>query len=474
MRTVHAFTTLAASFFLPMLAMGAGPSIIPPANSPTVGRNLAVSTSLKLSDPAGDEGLQITVTSDDPKRLLLSQTPQSVPSKSITIKVGAHYFETPDFYIHGLDEKGVVTYTASAPGFASGKGTVKLGRSAILAVAPLRAPRLWTTPAVPQRVGFEAVLIDAAGKPVERQMVGGGHELKIEPVLSNPRIATLSPVSIAPGEASAGADFKPIDVGAATISVKPPPGFFVPSEFATINARVELPGIGIAGEVTVGKDLQIPGLVLLGQPAPEGGVDVTLTSADPKRLVLSDREDRLGTGTLKLHIGPGLGMAQYYLQGLGSEGTLSYTASAPGYRERVAPVYMAPSGIMIAYAAHGAPDEAEYKSKVRVPRPFVASVSAKKSERIAVWTVYLDPVTRRGADMTAQKLRAGVSLEVELASSDPTVGKVPGTVKLDGSSEYYTAEFTALRPGQTVLTVNTPAGFTTPSNATSVTATVKE
>ena len=478
MRIVHAIAALTASIVTPVLMIAAAPTITPPANSPTVGRNLQVSASLKLTDPAPEEGLEITITSNDPKRLLLARTPHDPGSKSITIKVGGHYFETPDFYLHALDDKGFATYTATAHGYTSGRGTVKFGPSAILMFAPLQAPLLYTTPGVIQRVGLQATLIDAAGKPVERQAVAGGSDLQVELETSNPQVGGFEPsmtITIPVGEASVGTDFKPAGVGNATLSLKNPPGFRTPKQFATVKARVALPGIGVAGEIFVGKDLQVPGLILLGQPAPEGGLEITLTSSDPKRLVLSDSETKLGTGTLKIRIGASLARTQYYIQGLGDEGTVTYTASAPGYRDRVAPVYLAPSGIMIAYAPHGAPDEAEYLRKVRIPRPFVASLSSKTPEHIAVWTVYLDPVTLRGADMTAQRLRPGVNVEVELSSSDPAVGKVvPGTVKLDGSSEFYMAEFTPLHPGQTVITVNTPPGFLTPSNATSVTATVKE
>lgn len=430
---------------------------------------------MKLTEPAPDDGLEITITSDDPKRLLLAKTPHEPGSKSIKIKVGGHYFETPDFYVQALDEKGEATYTAAAPGYASGKGKVKLGRSAILLIAPLRAPRIWTTPSTTQRVGLESVLLDAEGKVVEKQAVASN--VRIELMSSNPKVGGFpeSAVTIQSGEAVVGTDFKPVGAGNATLSLKPPAGFAVPAESATVDARVELPGIGVAGEVSVGKDLQIPGFVLLGEAAPAGGLDVTLTSSDPSKLVLSDSETKLGTGTLKIHIEPSMMRASYFIQALGSEGTVNYIASAPGYRNRTAPVYLAPTGIMIAYSAHGAPDEAEYlRPKTRIPRPFIASLSAKKPEHVAIWTVYLDPVTRRGADMTAQKLRPGVSVQVELSSSNPKVGKLPGVLKLDGSSEFYMAEFTALSPGETVLSVNTPPGFLTPSNATSVTATVKE
>lgn len=475
MRNVHAISVL-ASILAPVLMLAADPTIAAPASSPTVGRNLQVSSSLKLSDPAPDDGLEVTITSDDPARLLLSRTPNAPPSKSIAIRVGPHYFESPDFVIHSLDDKGTATYTASAKGYSSGKGTVKFGKSAILIFAPLRAPRLWTTPSAPQRVGIQASLIDDAGKLVEAQLVST--DTVVDLVTSNPKTGTFKPasVTIAAGESTVGVEFTPAGVGTATLTVKPAAGFSAATEFASVDARVELPGLAVPGQITVGKDLQTSGPLLLGQPAPAGGVEVTLTSSDPKRLVLSASPDQLGSGVLKVRIPQGTSTSHVYVQGLASEGTVTYTASAPGYRERVAPVHLAPSGFMVVYAPHGAPDEAEYlRPKSRIPRPFVASLSAKIPEHVAVWSVYLDPVTLRGADMTAQSLRPGVTVPVELSSSDPTVGKVePSLVKVDGSAPSFRAEFKPLRPGQTVITVNTPPGFLTPSNATAVTATVKE
>lgn len=77
--------------------------------------------------------------------------------------------------------------------------------------------------------------------------------------------------------------------------------------------------------------------------------------------------------------------------------------------------------------------------------------------------------------MTAQPLRPGISVPVELSTSDPTVGKLePPVVKVDSSRTHFLVNFRPLKPGQTNVTVNTPPGFLTPSNATSVTATVKE
>lgn len=447
---------------------------IPPTKAPTVGRNLQACISLKLSEMPPDEGLEITIASDDERRLLLAQSQQSASSKTITVKTAAPYVQTPEFCLRAVADQGSATYTVKAKGFTTAKGTVNLGRSAILMFAPFNAPVLQTTPRMPQKIRLESQLLDAAGKPVEAQPVAA--DTKIELLSSNPKTGTLSAASatIPAGESQYSVDFVPASVGTAILSVRLPAGFSTPAESATISAKVELPGIGVAGEVIIGKDLQIGSRIILGQPAPLEGLDVTLTSEDPKRLLLSASPDKLGAQTVTVRIPGGRALGQMYLQALASEGTVRYTASAPGYRERVAPVSLAPSGFMVVYAHHGPPDEAELKSKVRIPRPFIASLSAKEPEKVAIYTVYLDPVSLRGADLTVQGLRPGVTVSLELTSSDPTVGVVEGTFKLDSNLSAVVAPFKPLRRGVTNITVNTPPGFTTPSNATSVTATVKE
>ena len=449
MRKIHVIAALAASIVAPALIIAAVPAITPPAKSLTVGRNLQVSTSLKLSDPAPEEGLEVILTSNDPKRLLLARTPQDPGPNSITIKVGGHYFETPDFYLHALDDKGIAKYTAAAHGYTSAKGTVKFGPSAILMFAPLQAPLLFTTPSVIQRVALQTTLIDAAGKAVERQAVAGS-DLPVELGSSNPQAGVFSPsmtVTIPAGESSIGIDFKPTGVGNATLSLKNPTGFRTPSEFATVNAKVALPGIGVAGEIFVGKDLQVPGLILLGQPAPDSGVDITLTSSDPKRLVFSESEDKLGTGTPKRILGQASRARNTIYRDLLMRDRCPIRPAPPDTASASHPCISLPPASWSPMRLMALPTRPSI-SKGTHPGSVWGFSLRKRPEQIALWTVYLDPVTRRGADMTAQRLRPGMKVEVELTSSDPAVGKVPGTVKLDGKSEYYLADFTPLHPGK--------------------------
>ena len=153
---------------------------------------------------------------------------------------------------------------------------------------------------------------------------------------------------------------------------------------------------------------------------------------------------------------------------------MTYTASSPGHRDRTATVTLTPSGVMITPAAYGPPDEREVlqPEAPEVPPRFATSL-AHGIVPLVVWTAQLDPSTKRGADITVQPLRAGLSLNVLLRNTNPAIGTVDSSVVIEGGSEHAPTQFTPLSAGSTVISVDTPSGFTTPSNATRVTAFVQ-
>jgi hypothetical protein len=474
MKAVCPLWVLALSMLAPSALPGAA-GIIAPANE-TVGRNLETFVSVRLAEQAPASGLEVTITSDDPTRLLLALTPDHAGSKSITLKVNAQYTATPDFCLHALADSGTVTYTASAPGFGSAKGTVILAPSAILISGPSKAPALRMTSGSSAKISLFSALLDKDGQIVSQQAIAGGLTVVGNITSSDPKIGAVTPshFTLAGGEASGTVEFKPAGPGDTSLAVEPPPGFRVPTKMASVTVTVQLPGIGLTGEITVGKDLQVPGTVLLGEAAPAGGLDVTLTSDDANKLVLSSSDDKVGSKSITIHVAQGEVRAPYYIQGLAAAGAVSYTGSAPGYRSRNAPVTMAPSGILVVYSSYGPPDEAEFlrKKLTRDPRPFTISLSENRPAHITLWPAYLDPETKRGADMTAQRLRPGVSTIVTLKNSSPGVGTIASLVTIKDGAEFAMTEFVPASVGQTVISIETPAGFTTPSNATTVTANV--
>ena len=192
-----------------------------------------------------------------------------------------------------------------------------------------------------------------------------------------------------------------------------------------------------------------------------------MTSDDPSRLLLSASATVPGSKSITITVPAGASNAQYYLQSLSDSGSVSYAASAPKYHSATGTISLTPSGVLLTGPA-GAPDEAEVlrPEAPEFPHGFFGNLAAGKTTGIVVYTAYLVPKTHRGADITIQPLRAGISLKVNLQNSNPAVGIIPDSVTIMGGSDQAEAKFTALSVGSTVLSVDTPAGYTTPRNST--------
>lgn len=446
----------------------------------SIGNNLQTSATIKLSEPAGDNGLQITVKSSDPSRLKLSKRPDATPAESIVISLQSGFGETPDFWMNGFGESGEVEYTVSAPGFSEGKGKVTLTPSAMLIVGPFRAPRFpTTTGAAPSRIIVYSARLNADKEFAEQQAVAGGISVDVELTSSEKKAGDFvqPKLTLTGGAPSAATEFKPAGPGSTTLTASVPKGFTTPpAKYAKVVAAVNLPGISITNEVMVGQNLQIAGNVGLGEAARAGGVKVTLTSEDETRLLLSKTATEVGAKSITIDIAEnGIG-AQYFLQALGKTGTVSYTAVAKGYQSRISKIALAPSGVVIAPKPYGPPDEAELfrKGGEEGSRGFVSHLSKKDKMPLAVWTAQLDPVTLRSADITVQPLRAGMALRVNVESSNQSVGKVTSPVEIKGGTEHGSSEFIPVGVGSTTISVTTPEGFTKSFNSTSVAALVKE
>jgi hypothetical protein len=93
---------------------------------------------------------------------------------------------------------------------------------------------------------------------------------------------------------------------------------------------------------------------------------------------------------------------------------------------------------------------------------------------LVVWTAYLDAETGRAADITVQPLRPGVKATVNLTSSNPAVGTVQSPLTIEPGRDHAISVFTAVSKGVTVISIDTPAGFITPKNATAIPVNVND
>jgi hypothetical protein len=445
-----------------------------------IGRNLQTSATLTFAEAAPEAGLEITIASEDPARLLLARMPDQPGEKSLVLKIRHGWRQTPEFWLQGLADSGVVRYTASEPSLGKFTGTVRLYPAGIIIAGPYRGASFSTTPrAAPSGVSLQSVRLDASHKVAEPQYVAGGRSVKVQVRTSDSATGKVEPaeVEIPGGSASAITAFYPAGPGKVTIEPATPPEFTKPAEFATIAAVVNLPGIMLADDGTmIGENLQTQITVGLGEHAPEEGINVRVASSDPSRLLIALSATEAGKGEIDVHIPAGKVNAPVYLQSLARSGVVKCIASAPGYRSRASEIHLTPSGVVLMYKPYGPPDEAEVLRETHTePSPTTTlymSLAKTKKVPLNVWTVRLDPTTLRSADITVQPLRGGHSLEVRVQASNPEVGTVLSPVKIDAGAEAGVTDFIPAAPGKSVVSVITPDGFMKSANSTSVTAVI--
>ena len=446
----------------------------------TVGRNLEMYASVKLPEAAPQSGVPLTVTSDDPTRLLLSQAPDQAGSTSITLAVNSGLVNSPEFWVQGLADNGSATYHVTANGLGTAKGKVTFVPSAIVIMGPFKAPSFQTTPGGrPSKLVLISATLDSSMKVSQEQLVAGGSRLTVRIENSHTESGTVlgeSAVTFMGGASEAATYFKPAAEGKATLTPVPPPGFRASADYASVVATVEKPGIAVAEDLIIGKDLQVSAGLALGEPAGPEGVKVTLTSSDASKLLLSTAEDKLGSGTITLTVPPGQFTANYCLQALSDTGVVTHQATAPGFRTRIGHTQLAPSGVIVGYSNYGPPDEGAVKQRIggHEERSFYTSLADSKKNpiHVMVWSAYLD--SGLAADFTVEALRPGVSATVMLKSSDPAVGTVESPVTIHSGSNRAASQFTPMKPGKTVISIDTPSGFATPKNAVYVPAFVRD
>jgi len=459
------------SVFCALSLLAARAKDLTPANV-TVGAHLETTATVTLSEAAPPEGVLVTITSSDPKRLLFSSRPEEAGSAAIAMVAHGGMRATPEFYVQGLADHGSVAYSATAPGFKTAQATVTLTQSAIWIGGPYGNQPAFQASLGPRTFKVRLVSValaatGAAGADVP-QLVSGGSPVTVEVTNSDTAVGSLvsTKLTIPGGSGGAITVFKPAAVGETILSVVVPAGFSAPAKNASIIANVTLPGLGVTDHIAIGENLEVGGAVSLGAVAGKGGLQVTLTSDDPEKLLLSAKADVKGAGTITITVPENAVTGSYFLQGLSKSGQIKYTASAPGYRSRTGTIDLAPSGLVMVgplTLPEGQLLRPATEGGAR-QQGFITSLSKGKPTRLFIHTVQLDPVTHRGADITIQALRGGMELPVDLKISDPAVGTMDAHVTIAGGMDHAITQFTPLNEGSVALSVVVPPGFTEASN----------
>ena len=189
-----------------VIAFIAGAGILP-CNT-TVGKDMEAPCNITLNGTASNL-LNLTITSNDPSKLLLSATPEGVGTSSITVVVAPNHSVSSTFYVYGLGSSGTPTYSVSAAGFGSTTGAVTLAPSGFIISGPNLGFDFTTNTASPVVVSVYSALLTPTGDFSSAQNVAGGLPINVNVTATDIApavgVGTLSPslVTIAGGSGSA-------------------------------------------------------------------------------------------------------------------------------------------------------------------------------------------------------------------------------------------------------------------------------
>ncbi len=277
---------------------------------------------------------------------------------------------------------------------------------------------------------------------------------------SNAAVGTLSATSVSIGAAQTSntLTFSPGAAGTATLTAVAPSGYATPanpagSSYSNVQITVGLPSFVVRDGGSIGKNLQISGTIGLGAPAP-ANLQVTLKSSDATKLLLAKNATDTGAAQITLTLAAGAtSTPAYFVSSLANSGTASYTVSAPQFTSASQTENLMPSGVTIQQGALVSQAEQPLQTSLTTgPKPLPV-------------TITFNQLDASNNVVGAQALAGGLSVQVSVTSSAPTVG-ANTSATIAGGSITAIANFAPLKVGTTTLTANTPSGYSTANNQT--------
>ena len=182
-----------------------------------------------------------------------------------------------------------------------------------------------------------------------------------------------------------------------------------------------------------------------------------MSSDDPSRLLLSVAPDRAGPATISLKVQPHfIDSPEFCIQGMTDSGTVTYSGFPRGIWDREG------------YSNACAFRYLNSRATCRVPK--FPTTPGGAPARIRIVSAVLDSSLKVAGE---QPVAGGLQLDVTLANSNPTAGKL-GVSKLMLGDGLITATtfFKPAAEGDTTIAPVQPPGFTAPKEFASVTAAV--
>lgn len=404
---------------------------------PPFAPNEQTSVVLSITDPAPPQGLVVTLTVQDTQVASVSPPTVFIPAGQFT--------PTANAQLTGVDF-GTTTLRATAPGYAP--NTRDLEVALVATFDP-------TTLDVPETLTRSLLLRLDSPAPT------GGITFDLsadDPFLSHPAQVTIPEGQIQ----SPQIDLTGITQGVTTLRADSP---FTTQATAAIQVT-DLPDVFLAlsstwiPEAEVGLDLQAQYQIRL-EVLPPSPVDVVVSVPAGAGVLLSTGGTTVGTTSILFEdVVNAFVTSSLRIQGvaLGDDVPLTLqvferdTTNPGGYEQRPSTVDIDPSGVVVTTPAYTT-------TTFSAPRTVGAGT-------VLLWDNEAVPA-QVGRARTAQQVRAGVSVAVDMASSAPAVATLPGgatgTLQIAGGQSSGTILVDPATAGTTDISiVSQPPGFTAP------------
>jgi hypothetical protein len=390
----------------------------------TLGKDMQYYHPVSVSGASASSGPSvITITSSDPSKLLLSDSPVSVGKMSVTIPSGngSSYWL---FYSQALASSGEVTLKATAPGFDPATATVRLEPSFF---AFTRDPyfRNTATTEVNSTLRASVYLTHLSNSAINQFLRPGIGPFTI-PVTSSDIAVLAPPALVFPvGYDQISPGFFASATGDATLQLGAPEGFsLAPDGWRTLTASV-VPRRFYVSTVSLGKDRATPlypGIfTAIERPTP-----IRFISGNPSLVTVSTDPKSAGGAELTIDTLPSSNRPTVWLHGLASAGTATVTVTAPGFTPATANVTLSTSGFAFGYP------------------PSISAVAGRTFNVVVT---------------AGQPLRGGsqpVTLVID--SSNAAVLPAPASVMFQPGESSQTVSLTGKAPGTAILTISNTDG----------------
>jgi hypothetical protein len=332
-------------------------------------------------------------------------------------------------------------------------------------------------------------LLDGSAQenPVAQQVLAStypGSGVTISIISDNTAVGTVSPgtVTIAPGTSSATTTFTPVTGSStnpyATANVKisaTPSGFTTTnSAYSTIQAEVTWPSFSINPSAsTVGQFLQTGATVGIAVAVPANDSPLVVNLQASGNILLSTTGTDGGFPSIQLQIAPGSQTTPtYFIYGLGSSGTASYTASFSGggsgvtYNPKTSTVTLAPSGVALAGTYVLGSTQELLTSASDNPSPYGQPT----------FTVEVGILNADGSFFGAEPVMGGLSVTANLNLNGPgTLGTTQVTIPAGSynATVSYTPPTTVPSPNSATITLGQVTDVTQASTQSSITVVIE-